>query len=153
MAVNYQIIDSYKTTVVLAGTTVNDAQYIVTQTIPTGITFGYAMDHALWLLGGPYTILEQMSAILENCVTNNHVVAGNDVQDLDKNGLLTDYCDLIVELDQTAANLPPLDGTVSLPVKTLELFASLPPDSTPPTKSPATLCDEEYARLKTLAAG
>lgn len=154
MAVNYSVIDSYKTTQVLGGTTVQDVQYMVIRTIPTGITLAYAMAYTTYQAGGPYTILEEISTLLEDLVTNSHVVAGSDVSDLDKDGLLTDYCDLIVELDQSAAGLPPLDGTVSIPVGIISLYASDPSiASQSGNPSPASLCDEEYKRLQTLAAG
>ena len=154
MAGNYFVLDAYKTIQVLAQNKVADVEYVTISTIPTGITLSYAMPHEVWTQGPPYTALDLMAAELENLVTNYHVVAGNAVQDLDKNGLLTDYVDAVIEYDRAATGLPPLQGTVSLPVSLLYLEATDPTlanaeQATPP----GALCEAEYLRLQALAGG
>lgn len=154
MADVYYVIDSYKSIQVLSPTTVSDVQYVTIATIPTQITLTYPMEYAVWKKGPPYDQLNAMAQELENLVTNYHVVAGSAVQDLDANGLLVDYVDLIVEYVQPTAGLPPLQGTVSIPVSLIYLEATDPIlanalHSTPP----GGLCEEEYVRLQALAGG
>lgn len=147
-----QILDSYKTVQVTSDTTVQDIQYITCRTIPTGITFAYPMAHSVWKAGPPYLILNEIATLLEDQVSGGYVVAGSAVQDLDAAGLLADYVDLIVQYDQTAVGLPPLQGTVSIPMGIISLYASDPgiaSQSGIPT--PGTTIGEEYARLKALA--
>jgi hypothetical protein len=147
-----QIIDSYKTVQVLSDTTVQDIQFITCRTVPTGITFSYAMAHSTWKAGPPYVILIDIETLLEDLVTNSHVVGGSAVQDLDSAGLLADYCDVVVQFDQTAAGLPPLEGTVSLPMGVVALFAG---DANIANASglqtPESRVLDEYARLQALA--
>jgi hypothetical protein len=152
MADAYFVQDSYKTTQVASGTQVVDIQYIVCLTIPTGIGFAYPMIYTTWQNGPPYVALQAIAVLLEDLVTSAHVVAGQAVQDLDANGLLQDYVDLIVQLDRSAQGLTPLDGTVSMSMSFIQLWAidpSIGNASGQPT--PSAKCAEEYARLQALA--
>jgi hypothetical protein len=152
MADAYFVQDSYKTTQVASGTQVVDVQYITCLTIPTGIGFAYAMIYTTWQNGPPYDALQAIAVLLEDLVTSAHVVAGQAVQDLDANGLLADYVDLIVELDRSAQGLTPLQGTVSMSMPFIQLWAIDPNignASGQPT--PSAKCAEEYARLQALA--
>jgi len=150
----YQVIDAYKTIQVLSPSTVSDIEYVTISTLPTGIQLSYAMPLEVWQKGPPYTVFDLISAELENLVTNYHVVAGTAVQDIDKNGLLVDYCDLVIEYDRTATGLPPLQGTVSIPVSLISLAATDPELANAlHTTPPGGLCEEEYLRLQALDAG
>lgn len=154
MADSYIVLDAYKTIQVVSSQLVSDVEYVTISTLPTQITLSYAMDHEVWKKGPPYDQLEAMAQLLENLVTNYHVIAGSAVQDLDANGLLTDYVDVIVQFDRAAASLPPLQGTVSIPVSTIYLEATDPLIAnalhiTPP----GAMCEAEYLRLQALAGG
>lgn len=154
MAANYEVLESYKTIQVLSGQTIQDVQYVTAKTIPTGIVFSYAVDYGIWRFDHGPQIIANIADELEFLVTNNHVVAGAPVQDLDANGLLVDYCDVIVRLDRSAQGLPPLDGTVSLSM-TLIVWETQPEGGgNPPGGTTAEgLCSQEYARLEALNAG
>lgn len=154
MADNYWVQDSYKSTQSLTQNQVVDVEYVTISTIPTGITLSYAMPYQIWKEGPPYDSLEGMATELENLVTNGHVVAGNAVSDLDANGLLADYVDLIVQYDQTTPGRPPLQGTVSIPVGIILLQATDPEFfGAGHIATPGQLVGEEYGRLAGLAAG
>jgi hypothetical protein len=154
MAAQYQVLDAYKTIQVLSQTQVVDVEYVTISTFPTGITLTYAMPIGTWQSGPPYTVFELMAAELENLVTNYHVVAGSAVQDIDANGLLADYVDCIVELDRSATGLPPLQGTVSIPVSLIYLEATDPNiANAEQAVPPGALCQLEYERLVALAGG
>lgn len=153
MAENYVVLDSYKTVQVASQTQVTDVQYITCSSTPSGIGFNYAMYYGTWKNGPPYIALEAFATTLENLVTYDHVVAGQGVQDLDANGLLQDYIDVIVQLDRSAQGLPPLEGTASIPNSIIELLyvQDLPLPSG--EKTPAQITGAEYSRLEALAAG
>jgi hypothetical protein len=154
MADTYQVLDAYKTIQVLSAQQVVDVEYVTISTFPTGIQLSYAMPLEVWKNGPPYTVFDLMAALLENLVTNYHVVAGSAVQDIDKNGLLTDYCDLIVEYDRSATGQPPLQGTVSIPVSLIYLEATDPEiANAEQVTPPGALCEAEYQRLAALAGG
>src|ERR1700752_2891085 len=152
MAANNEIIDSFRTVQVLSQQTVVDIQYITARTLPTGMTFSYAMARSTWLAGPPYVIIDEMAALLESLVTSSHVVAGQAVQDQDASGLLTDFVDLVVRYIQPNPTPPPLQGTVSYPIGQLALWAGDPNIAEAaggPT--PAQVMLVEYNRLKGLA--
>lgn len=153
MPANYQTLDSYKTIQVLSPQQVQDVQYVTAETIPSGIVFAYAIDYGLWLEDQGHNIIGQMATEFELLVQNVHVVAGQPVQDVDKSGLLVDFCDVVVELDRTAQGLPPLTGTVSLPMTLIAYEIQPQGQGNPPGGHTAEdLCDQEYARLQALAA-
>ena len=153
MAAGVDIQDSYKTVQVVSNSTVVEIQYILAATTPTGIGFNYPMIHKVWTDGPPYTILLQIADLLEALVTSNHVVAGQAVQDLDANGLIQDSVDLIVQLDRSSQNLPPLQGTANVSMSLIEAWAGDPniaeAAGLPTVES---FVDLEYKRLQALAA-
>lgn len=154
MPATYDVIDSYKTTQSLSQQQVVDVQYITISTVPTGITLSYAMPLKIWKEGPPYDVLDGMAVELENLVTNSHVVAGQAVADLDANGLLADYVDLIVQYNQPNSNLPPLQGTASIPVGIIELQATDPEFFGPGhIMTPGQRVGVEYERLVALSKG
>lgn len=154
MADTYTVLDSYKTIQVISNTQVADIQYISAASVPTGIGFLYSMAYTVWQNGPPYVVLEEIATLLEDLVNSAHVVAGQGVQDLDKNGLLADYQELVVEYDRGPQGLPPLQGTVSMAMGVFSLWATDPSIADQlgqPT--PAQVCGAEYNRLKALAGG
>jgi len=153
MAANYVVLDSYKTVQVLSQQTVQDVQYVTAASLPTRITYSWAMPYEIWTAGpGSWTVLGAIATEFENLVTYEHVIAGSAVQDLDANGLLVDYTDVIVQYDRSAQGLPPLEGTVSIPIALIVLLEAEEGLPVPPgTQTPAELCGAEYDRLKALA--
>ena len=149
-------LGSYRTVKVLSGQTVLDVQYVTCVTIPTGMTFAYGVPWDSWQGGaGPgIGLLDSIATQLEEMATNLHVVAGSATQDLDANGLLEDFVSVTVEYDRSSSGLPPLYGTVNIPVNNFLISDTgigglvIPP---PGGLTPNEQVQAEYARLQQLA--
>ena len=150
----FTALDSYRSVQVTSGTQVQDVEVVTASTNPTGIQFTYAIPLSLWVNNDADSTLTLMSEYLESLVSGHHVVGGSPSQDFDTNNLLADYVDLVIEYNRDSIGLPPLHGTASVPIAGVVVWASGAaaqgfgggiPD-------PASLCDDEYARLAALAA-
>lgn len=150
----FTALDSYRSVMVTSGTQTEDVEVVTSSTNPTGIQFTYAIPLSVWVNNNADSTLTLMSEYLESLVSGHHVVGGSPSQDFDVNNLMVDYVDLIVEYNRDSIGLPPLHGTVSVPIASVVIFASGAaaqgfgggfPD-------PAALVDDEYARLAALAA-
>ncbi len=150
----FTALDSYRSTQVTTGTQVQDVEVVTSSTIPTGIQFTYAIPLLFWVNNDADSTLTAMSTYLESLASGHHVIGGSPSQDYDTNNLLSDFVDLTVELRRDSIGLPPLHGTVSVPIASVLIFSEGAaaqgfgggfPD-------PAGLVDEEYARLEALAA-
>jgi hypothetical protein len=157
MADSFYVIGSYRTVKVLSGQTVLDIEYVTCATIPTGITFAYGVPIDAWTFepAAGIDLLNQIAVQLESLVTSGHVVSGSAVQDLDANGLLEDFVAATVAFDRSAQGLPPLYGTVNIPVNaliadTITFGGHVYSSTSGP--SPIALVTAEYARLEQLAA-
>lgn len=119
MADQFWVVNSFRTVQVLSATSVQDAEYATCQTIPNGLGFAYAVPYESWKAGDGGALLEVIAGQLENMAVANggHVAASTATQDIDLNGLLTDTVDATVVYDRSAVGLPPLYGTVSIPVQ------------------------------------
>ena len=113
----YFVISSFRTVVVLSNTTVLDAEYVVAQTQPHGFGFAYAVPLTSWLSGAGEGLLAVIADQLEALAANGEAVGSVPVQDVDNNGLLTDAVDVTVAYDRTAQGLPPLYGSVTIPIQ------------------------------------
>ncbi len=150
----FHALDSYRSTQVTTGTQVQDVEVVTASTVPTGIQFTYAIPLLFWVNNDADSTLTAMSTYLESLAADHHVIGGSPSQDYDTNNLLSDFVDLTVEYRQDAIGLPPLHGTVSVPIASVLIFSegaaaqgfgSGLPD-------PAFLVDEEYQRLANLSA-
>lgn len=149
-------LDSYRTVKVLSPTDVLDVQYVSAITTPHGLGFAYAVPIDSWneSPGNANGLLDVIAIDLEGIYTGGHLVASTPVQDLDRNGLLQDFVAAVVEYDRTAQGLPPLQGTVNIPVDSFFTSEVIPGGfGVPGAKSPAEYVAEEYALLAALAAG
>ena len=151
----FTALDSYRSVMVTSGTQVQDIEVVTSATIPTGIQFTYGVPLAVWVNDNTDSTLTAMSGYLEGLVTNNHVIGGSPSTDYDVNNLQQDFVDLVVEYNRDNIGLPPLHGTVSVPIVSVLIFSEGAaaqgfgggfPD-------PAALVDDEYQRLANLAAG
>lgn len=154
MAEHFTPLDSYRSVQVTSGTQVQDVEVVTVATIPTGIQFVYSIPLSIWKQDSGISTLNTMSAYLETLVSGHHVIGGSASQDYDTNNLLADYVDLIVEYNRDSLGLSPLTGTASVPIASVLIwsegaaaqgFGSGIPD-------PASIVDDEYARLAALAA-
>lgn len=111
-------LTSFRTVKVLDASTILDVQLVTCVTIPTGITFQYGVPYAGWKGGtGPgIGLLDDIATQIETMVTDLHVTAGTASQDFDKNNLLIDEVELVVELDRSGVGLPSLTETVTIPI-------------------------------------
>lgn len=151
----FTAIDSYRSVQVTSGTQVQDVEVVTASTTPTGIQFTYAIPLSVWVNNNADSTLTTMSTYLESLVSGHHVVGGSPSQDFDTNNLLADFVDLIVEYNRDNIGLPPLHGTVSVPIVDVLLSAEAggAQGFGGGFTDAASLVDDEYARLEALAAG
>ena len=154
MAGNWVAIGSYRSVQVLSTTVVIDVEVVTFQTSPSGIVCTYAVPYESWKSDAGAALVGNVATQLEQLVANHHVVGGSPSQDVDPSNLLVDYEDLTVAYDRTSTGLPPLYGTVSVPLSAFELAETgIGGLVIPGTQTPADYVDAEYNRLAALAAG
>lgn len=156
MADNFYVLGSFRTIKPITGLTTLDVEYVTCATIPSAMTFAYGVPIDSWQGGtGPgIGLLTSIATGLEELVTNLHAVAGMAVQDQDRNGLLQDAVAVTVEYDRSASGLPPLYGTVNIPVNDfLTVDTGIGGLVIPPSGgvTPNERVQREYARLEALA--
>ena|SRR5215472_10106395 len=153
MADSFYPISSYRSVQVTSGTQVEDVEVVTSATIPTGIRFTWAVPLAVWEADSGIPTLGSMATYLETLVTDHHVVGGTDSQDFDVNNLLSDFVDLTVAYDRSAAGLAPLYATASVPISSVVVFAagSAAQGFGAGVPDPSQIVDDEYARLAALA--
>ena len=153
MADSFYPVASYRSVEPTSGTQVEDVEVVTSATIPTGIRFTWAVPLTVWQADSGIPTLSVMASYLESLVTDHHVVGGTDSQDFDANNLLANFVDLTVAYDRSALGLAPLYGTASVPITSVVVwsagaaaqgFGGGVPD-------PASIVDDEYARLEALA--
>lgn len=157
---SYQVVTSYRTVVVMSQTTVLDAEYVVCISVPHGIGFAYAVPLDSWHAGAGEGLLDVIAVQLEALAVSDHVVGGVGVQEIDAQGLLADAVDLTVRFDRTAQGLPPLDGSVTVPIQAFfdastgigGFRINTLVDAAGNTVSITQFVAEEYNRLAALAA-
>ena len=75
------------------------------------------------------------------------------MQDVDASGLLVDLVEVVVEYDRTAQGLPPLQGTVQIPIQAFfSQDTGIGGFHIPGGESPNQYVVDEYNRLAALAA-
>lgn len=154
MAGQFQTLSSFQTIQVLAANTVRHVEYTANQSLPTGIGYAYAVPLEVWKRNQGGDALGLIADQLEYLADNSHVVGGDAEQRIDSSGLLADAVALIVEYERPTTGLPPLQGTVTIPVGDILLEASDPNIFNASGKPSAeSLCQAEYDRLAALAAG
>jgi hypothetical protein len=154
MAGQFQVISSFQTVQVLSANTVANVEYVTSKSLPTGIAYAYAIPLEVWHRNQGGDALGLIADQLEFLVDNSHVVAGDAEQSIDASGLLADAVALIVQYDRPTSGLPPLQGTVTIPVGDILLEASDPNIFNASGKTSAeSQCQAEYDRLQALAAG
>ena len=150
---SYIPLGSYRTIQVMSATQVLDVQYVTCTTIPHGFGFAYAVPLASWLAGAGEGLLAVIADELELIASNGEAVASSPVQDIDASGLLVDLVEVVVEYPMVAQGLPPLQGTVQIPIQAF--FAQdtgIGGFTIPGAKAPNQYVVDEYNRLATLAA-
>lgn len=147
-------LDSFRTVKVLTATDVIDVQYVSAISEPSGFGFAYAVPHDEYVASQGVGLLDVIAVQLEEIGSNGQMVASSGVQDLDKNGLLQDFVAAVVEYPRTGQGLPPLQGTVNIPVN--NFFAQdtgIGGFHIPGVEAPNQFVVDEYQRLATLAGG
>jgi hypothetical protein len=151
---SFTALDSYRSVQVTSGTQVQDVEVVTVATIPTGVQFTWAVPLTVWEADSGVPTLDSMSQYLEGLVANNHVTGGSPSQDFDANDLLANFVDLIVTYDRSQIGMTPLTGVASVPIASVVVFAAgaAAQGFGGGVPDPATLVDDEYARLAALAA-
>lgn len=152
MPATYDVLGSYPSLHTFTGTQAMEAQVVTCRTKPTGIRFTTIIDRSIWELNSGNQLLPEIAGILEECVLGSNAIGGTDSQDYDNNGLLSYFCDLIIQYVQADPSLPALTGQAHIPMNVIETEASTPPDSVP-GRTAAQYCQDEYERLAALANG
>lgn len=117
MADQYYVITSYRSIQVMSPTTILDCEYVTCATTPHGFKFAYAVPLDSWIKGDGTALLEVIASQLEALAANGEAIASQPIQEVDANGLLSDSVEVVVQYDRTAQGLPPLQGTVAIPIQ------------------------------------
>jgi len=147
----YSIQGSYSTVQVLTPSLVNPIQYVTIQTQPSGVIAAIPVQKDIFDAGQAGTELTIFADAIEQIMANPIVIAGIGSQQLDANGLLTDFVTFTVQY--TGANAAPAGVTAEadVPVGMLNFTDGL--IGTTLLGEVNTLIDAAYNALKAAAAG
>jgi hypothetical protein len=93
----YSIQGSYSTVQVITPTLTQPIQYTTIQTSPSGVIASIALDKADFDAGTASPLLTAFSNAIEQIMQRSEVIAGIGTQQIDENGLLTDYVTFTVQ--------------------------------------------------------
>ena len=156
MAATYATTSSRPNVKTLDGQTVIDVEAIGIVTKPTGIRFTVPVPKTAFDQGGADTIVNFAATEVEALVSanpdagQNLVTGGSGSQQIDNNGLLAYFINLIVSYTPANGTQGSFTETVTMPVSVFESAGAY--DAGVGGKSPVVLVTEAYARLKALAA-
>jgi hypothetical protein len=154
VAAAFTTLSAYKTVQVLSPTVVQDVEYVTAQSIPNGLGFAYAVDYESWQSGEGMGGLILLAQALEAIFEQGQISGSEPLQDIDANGLLSDFVSITVSYDQSAVGLPALTEVVDVPISA---FIAQNPGIggvvIPGVELPNDYVTAAYARLQTLAAG
>jgi hypothetical protein len=94
---SYSIQGSYRTVQVITPTLTQPIQYTTIQTKPSNVIASIALDQIDFEAGTGATILGIFADAIETIMNHPEVIAGIGTQQLDPNGLLTDYVTFTVQ--------------------------------------------------------
>jgi len=94
---SYSIQGSYSTVQVITPTLTQPIQYTTIQTQPSGVIASIALHKADFDGGASSTLLTIFADAIEQIMARTEVIAGIGTQQLDPNGLLTDYVTFTVQ--------------------------------------------------------
>lgn len=93
----YSIQGSYSTVQVITPTLTQPIQYTTIQTQPSGVVASIALDKAEFDSATSTPLLQAFADAIEQIMARSEVIAGIGTQQLDPNGLLTDYVTFTVQ--------------------------------------------------------
>lgn len=93
----YSIQGSYSTVQVITPSLTQPIQYTTIQTKPSGVIASIALDKIDFEAGTGSTLLQLFADAIETIMNHPEVIAGIGTQQLDENGLLTDYVTFTVQ--------------------------------------------------------
>lgn len=93
----YSIQGSYSTVQVITPTLTQPIQYTTIQTQPSGVIAAIALDKGEFDKGQVTPILQALADAIEEIMQRPEVIAGIGTQQLDPNGLLTDFVTFTVQ--------------------------------------------------------
>ena len=93
----YSIQGSYSTVQVITPSLTQPIQYTTIQTKPSGVIASIALDKIDFEAGTGSTLLGIFADAIETIMNHPEVIAGIGTQQLDENGLLTDYVTFTVQ--------------------------------------------------------
>ena len=94
---SYSIQGSYSTVQVITPTLTQPIQYTTIQTQPSGVIASIALDQADFNAGTSTPLLVAFADAIEEIMQRPEVIAGIGTQQIDPNGLLTDYVTFTVQ--------------------------------------------------------
>lgn len=154
MADNYTTFGGYKTIQVLAGGTVIDVQYQPASTVPHQLGFAYSIPYASYQSGDGGGLLDVIATQLEEIYSNGQMTASDGIQDIDANGLLSDFVRATVQYDQAAQGLPSSTTTVDIPITAFfSQETGIGGFTVPGAESPNQYVVDAYNLLAQLAGG
>lgn len=146
----YRVETQIRSVQVLGPTQVIPVQQAGIRTSPSGVYVEYPVPLPMWTENQGAAVLAPLADGIEGVIAQGLAVGGSYVQDYDDNGLLVDYCEMVVEY------IPP--GPIGIPQTTTVLipcasFVGLQGDPflVGLGGSPQSLLTEAYDHLVALA--
>lgn len=112
----YSIQGSYSTVQVITPTLTQPIQYTTIQTQPSGVIASIALDQADFNAGTSTPLLQAFADAIEEIMQRTEVIAGIGTQQIDPNGLLTDYVTFTVQYTGPGAAASGVTAEADVPV-------------------------------------
>lgn len=99
MAASYSVVSQQRTVQVISPTLVRDVQQVGINTHPTGVYLEYPIDLIEWRATLGAGTLGAIAEQVEGMIANTPAVAASFLEDVDDNGLLVGFLDVVVAYD------------------------------------------------------
>ena len=147
---SYSLLATESAVHVLSTTDVVDAVRATVQTPSHGIVAASIVPAVNWGTVVGTNQLNQVAFDVDYIIDHTAAIAGIGSQSIDANGLLQQVVTFTVAYTPPGSTLPPLTGTVDVPMPLLEEVIS-PNGPHPGLDAAIALVDAEEAKLKTMA--
>jgi hypothetical protein len=147
----YRVETQVRSVQVLGPTQVVPVQQAGIRTSPSAVYVEYPVPLTLWKQNQGADVLGPIADGIEGVIAQGLAVGGSYVQDYDTNGLLVDYCEMVVEYIPPGALGIPQTATVLIPLEAF-IASGGDPFFTRLGVSPQSLLTEAYDHLVALAS-
>lgn len=145
----FSVVTQFRDIQVLGPTQVLDVERVGFVTSPSSIYAEFPVPMSTWRAGGAGVLIGPLSDAIENLIAGTAATTASYLQDVDDNGLLADYLDVVVEYVPPDGVRPPMTTTVRIPLDAF--LAGGDPWFTRLSASPQSLVDAAYQSLEQTA--